>query len=163
MSTNISKKLQNTQMEKTQKSRFSGCLLFTLCYLIANYSYIHLAPRSKEMQRSECPLAPLQWDVKLNLDDTEQDTYRTRKANPNFKSKQGKSKGSQEARLQRRHKGPGPPNELLSVTEKWRLSALHLGTGEKPRTNRETLPDRFQVQTSKYFTLSLWKWVLERK
>lgn len=92
MSTNISKKLQNTQMEKTQKSRFSGCLLFTLCYLIANYSYIHLAPRSKEMQRSECPLAPLQWDVKLNLDDTEQDTYRTRKANPNFKSKQGKSK-----------------------------------------------------------------------
>lgn len=53
MSTNISKKLQNTQMERTQKSRFPGCLLLTLCHLMANYSYIHLAPRPKEMQRSD--------------------------------------------------------------------------------------------------------------
>lgn len=43
-----------------------------------------------------------------------------------------------------------------SVTEDMNL-ALHLGTGEKPKTNKETLPDRFQVQTSKYFTRSLWK------
>lgn len=139
MSTNISKKLQNTQMERTQKSRFSGCLLFTLCYLMANYSYIHLAPRSTEMQRSECPLAPPQWDMKLNADDTERGTYRT----------QSKPKLQMKAReIQKEAKRPGPPNKLVSQGGNGD-SALHLGTGKNPKLTRKH-SRQTQVRTPQY-------------
>lgn len=84
--------------------------------------------------------------MKLNADDTERGTYRT----------------ESKPKLQKEAERPGPPNKLVSQGENGD-SALHLGTGEKPKTNKEILPDRLQVQTSKYFTLSLWKWVLERK
>lgn len=91
--------------------------------------------------------------MKLNADDTERGTYRT----------ESKPKLQMKAReIQKEAERLGPPNKMVSQGGNGD-SALHLGTGEKPKTNKETLPDRLQVQTSKYFTLSLWKWVLERK
>lgn len=90
-----------------------------------------------------------------------------RKAKPNFKQKEGKFKRKPRGRASKTLWRSGAswtkcscPGEGFRLwVFKWKnLSASPWDMGRKPKPNKKTPSDSFQVQTLKYFTLSpLWK------
>ena len=102
MSTNISKKLQNTQMERTQKSQFLGvyCLHCVISWQ-TTHIYIQLQDTYKR-SKSECTLL-CRSEVKHNFEDSEQDTRKTWKSKTQLQSKVG----NQGVGLQIHCRGPG--------------------------------------------------------
>lgn len=141
-------------MERTQKSRFLG-LLCSHCVISWQTTHIYIQLQDiYKRSKSECTLcsASAEWDVTLNLDDTEQDTYETRKSKTELPTKRENPKGNQGGRLRRRREGAGllhwswAGEGFRLRAFKWRLSVSPWHVEGKPKSNRKTPSDNFQYR-----------------
>lgn len=85
----------------------------------------------------------------LNLDDTEQDTYETRKSKTKLATKGGKIQKETKGRASETLGRSGPPTLALTrwglqvVGFEMKTQCFTLARGEKPKPNRKTPSDNF--------------------